>query len=168
MCGLFGRKKDSREKQEESPKRYLSDILVNDPDGEARLGVQDYTLNPSDLLIDIHQFPRNNEPLIKVIGKTGGLSMRSSRSSKDFQIESLGYWGFIVINEDFPLYFMGGNSRDEIKNLELTGKMLEASRDFPITMIGKLKFNLLEGCPYTLVPFVLELGEYISPPRRIT
>jgi hypothetical protein len=168
MLGIFGKQKKEKENF-----RYLSDILVNDSDGESRHEVHDYTKNPTDFLIDIHEFPLSRlsiamSPIIKVNGIVAGLKTKSFCSSDNSsEYTSLNYEGFLLINSNFPLYFSAMRFKEEIPNLGLEELMLESAKKKAITITGRLFKPRDSGKPYSLMPFVLQLGEYISPGPKI-
>lgn len=163
LFNIFRRKP----KVTEPPTRYYSDILLNDSDGAASLGVQDYTRNPSEFEIDIKNFPVGSRPLIKVEGLVTSLETSPSRRESEYDYHYLSYEGFIVVG-NFPLHFGGYCSKDEDEDLGLRKQMLETAATQPITMTGILRHLNQAGKPYSLDPRVLELGHYISPsPRRM-
>tara|TARA_Y100000310_G_scaffold345811_1_gene470321 strand:+ start:7540 stop:8040 length:501 start_codon:yes stop_codon:yes gene_type:complete len=159
---LFGRKPKKPEEVTEEVRRYYSDILVNDLDAEAELGVQDYTRNPLEFLIDINNFPRTSRPLIKVEGLVAGLSTKPFHD-----LGTLHYKGFIIAGGEFPIFFEGHRNKDEIPNLKLEETMIKAATSYPIIMTGRIFFPHPEGSSpnsyYRLDPLVIQLGDYISP-----
>ena len=151
-----------KRKEEQKPKRHsILDVILTDPDWESSLGVQDYTNSPGDFLIDIHNFSTDVEPIVKLQGRVSGLQIKSP--TKEYQ--SLSYKGFLIINEDFPLYFhkIGAQPKDG-HDLELEQLILNAGRDSPITITGLFRrFKHSLDTPYKLHPYILQFGEYISP-----
>jgi len=151
-----------KRKEEQKPKKHsILDIILTDPEWESRLGVQDYTAHPGDFLIDIHNFSVDVEPIVKLQGMVSGLQIKPP--TKEYQ--SLSYEGFLMVNEDFPLYFhkIGAQPRDG-HDLKLEQLILNAGRDSPIVMVGRFcSFKHLPNKPYKLHPYVLQFGKYISP-----
>lgn len=161
--GLFKKRQESE--QEPNNLRYISDVLVNDVDGELRCKVKDYTENPIDLLIDIHDgllegLTFEEAPIVKVCGIISSLNSRIITENVN------AYSGFLSLKV-FPLYFNVLRSKKEVPDLTREMMMLEAGKTDRITMTGSL-FIPSDGTgnPYELRPYVLQLGDYISPAPR--
>ncbi|MGC9309219.1 MAG: hypothetical protein ACP5D2_00805 [Candidatus Nanoarchaeia archaeon] len=157
---IFGNKK-----QEAKPKeRHISDILVNDSDAERKWGLLDYTQSPEEFLTDVHNFPFERRgllivgPIVKLAGLVKGFRKDPTMSDNN----ALCYDGFLLVG-DKPFYFEGKRLRENIPDFELEEAIFRAGRETPITMTAGV-YN--ENDYYKLRTFVVQLGEYSSPPRR--
>lgn len=144
----------------------IADVLVNNPDGEKILGVIDYSANPDDLIKDIHKADNteySQSPIVKVTGKVHGLNTRGYSEDPSEACLNIAYHGFIGIG-DFPVYFKAVKDICEVPNLKLEEAILHAGKTWPLTMTARL-FKP-RGAPYEMRPYVIRLGEYISPTPR--
>ncbi len=158
-------KKKAKEEKAKPKKRYYSDILVNnslDSNWRKEVEVLDYTSKPERLLEDMKSFEEN--PIIKVHGLVAGLDIELTG---DYNNRELYYKGIIILGSNFPLYFDQTRKEEEVSNLLLEKIMLESAKSFPIFMTGRFCKGFADGygkeVQYQMYPFVLEMGDYISP-----
>ena len=146
--------------------KYFSDILVNEPPNSWEnwnLKVLDYTENPNQLLMDRDKFiQKSTKPLIRVKGYVAGLDTKMFSNPL-----SLYYTGFIILGQGedkFPLYFRNYRYNQENPNLDLEASVLKAGKDYPLIITGvffpKFEDNKF---PYSLLPSVIQMGDYICP-----
>ncbi|MAH48598.1 hypothetical protein CMI37_22425 [Candidatus Pacearchaeota archaeon] len=164
MVWLLGK----RSRQEEE-RELISDILLNEPDGERRLNVQDYTRNPGEFEVDVRSFPldvsREDCPFVKVKGLVAGLRIIGSPVGAVI-LEEINYAGLLLINNDFPLCFEARKFRTDVPYLAVEELILKSGKRVPITMTGRLFQPGNSGVPYALKPAVIQVGNYISPGPR--
>ncbi len=166
---LRRKEKPQQKKQKKLERRFISDIILNEPpDSEWRCGreILDYTSNTKRLFEEMKSF--KNGQLIKICGNIAGLCIKI-RGDK-YSEQRLEYDGMIILGVDSLFYFYACKSRKEVPNLELERAMLESAKSFPIFMTGIFYHDSASGFgtrfPSRISPAVLQMGGYISPQPR--